>query len=489
MHSADDQTPVIVGVGLISQRVEHSLEAEEPIELMIRAAQRAGEDSGRPSILRDVERIYVPIGRWRYRNPAGLIAKALQAKQAATVSALVGVSQQSVITDACSRIAEGEISTALVAGGEAGYRLLRSRIEGTELHDRVSADLADVVWKPDRDIVPDFERESGLGSDAVGYYAILESAYRFARGISRSARDRSIAAQYHALSRIAAENPDAWDDEVTPVETILGGRKLADPYGKFHVANWSVDQGSALLLMSLGAARKAGVPPSKIVYAHSSAEANHMVNVSARAELERCPGAEASARAALDLAGCRSSELDWVELYSCFPVAMDVYAEALGLSPDAPRSFTGGMPFAGGPFNNFVLHATAQLIKRLRSRPDARGLVSTVSGVLTKQGFSIWGSAPNPNGYGSIDVTDQVRRSTKERPIATDYRGSGRIAGYTVMHDRTGPQVGVAVIDTDDSRRTVARTEDPAVMAAMAAEEWLRRRVYVDNLRFTVAAD
>jgi hypothetical protein len=57
------------------------------------------------------------------------------------------------------------------------------------------------------------------------------------------------------------------------------------------------------------------------------------------------------------------------------------------------------------------------------------------------------------------------------------------------MHDRTGPQVGVAVIDTDDSRRTVARTEDPAVMAAMAAEEWLRRRVYVDNLRFTVAAD
>ena len=484
--NVDERTPVIVGVGLVSQRTERSLDALEPIELMIRAAREAGEDSRQPSILEDIERIYVPIGRWRYRDPGGLITKAVGAQRATTVSALVGVSQQTVIADACARIVEGEISTALVAGGEAGYRLLRGRIEGTELHDRESADHADVVWKPEKEIVPEYERKSGLGDDAVGYYAILESAYRFARGISRDERERAVASAYHELSKVAADNPEGWENEPLSPEAILSARKLADPYGKYHVANWSVDQASALLLTSLGAATRAGIPASKLVFAHSSAEANHMLNVSARAALDRCPGAETAAQAALDAAGCTAAELDWVELYSCFPVAMDVYAEALGLSQDSPRSFTGGMPFAGGPFNNFVIHATAQLVKRLRSRRESRGLISTVSGVLTKQGFSVWGSAPNPSGYQSVDTTSETREATEERSVAPDYSGRGRIAGYTVMYDRKGPQAGVAVIDTEDSCRTVARNDEPKWMAEMVADEWVGRCVEVHAGRWTV---
>lgn len=483
----DERTPAVVGVGLVAQRIESSLEATEPIDLMIRASRAAGADAGQPSLLADLDRVYVPIGRWRYRDPGGLIAGAVGAKRATTVSALVGVSQQTVIADACSRIAAGEIETALVVGGEAGYRLLRSRIEGTELRDRESPDPSDVVWKPEKDIVPAFEREAGLGNDAVGYYAVLESAYRVSRGISRDERKREVAAQYHALSRVAAANPDGWDEEVVSLEAILEGRPLADPYGKFHVANWSVDQASALLITSAAAAKRAGVPASKLVFPQSSAEANYMVNITARAELERCPGAEVAARAALGAAQCRAADLDWVELYSCFPIAMDLYADALGLAPDAARSFTGGMPFAGGPFNNFVLHATAQLAKRLRERPGARGLVSTVSGILTKQGFAVWGTEPNPEGFGALDVTDETRRGFAERPVVSDYRGAGRIAGYTVMHDRKGPRTGVAVVDTDDSRRTVAGNDDPGLTAAMMAEEWVGRRVEVDAGRWTVA--
>lgn len=483
----DERTPVIAGVGLVSQRIESSLEAAEPIELMIEATRAAGEDAGRPRMLADLERIYVPIGRWRYRDPGGLIAEAVGANGATTVSAMVGVSQQTVIADACSRIADGEIQSALVAGGEAGYRLLRSRIEGSELRDRESPDPSDVVWKPEKEIIPAFEREAGLGNDAVGYYAVLESAYRVARRAPRGERERAVAAQYHELSRIAAANPDGWDDEVVSAEAILEGRRLADPYGKFHVANWSVDQASALLLMSVGAARRAGVPASKLVFAQSSAEANYMVNITSRAELDRCPGAEVAARAALGAAQCTAVDLDWVELYSCFPIAMDLYAEALGLDPDAARSFTGGMPFAGGPFNNFVLHATAQLVKRLRTRPGSRGLVSTVSGVLTKQGFAVWGREPNPEGFRAIDVSDETRRRFAELPVAIDYCGAGRIAGYTVMYDRSGPHTAVAVVDTDDSRRTIARCQDPELMTAMVQEEWVERRVEVASGQWTVA--
>ncbi len=481
------RTPVIAGVGLVTQRTENALEADEPIELMIRAAKIAAEDAGNPRILSNLERIYVPIGRWRYRDPGGLIATAVGAERAKTVSALVGVSQQTVIADACSRIADGEIECALVAGGEAGYRLLRARIDGVELRDRESAEPSDVVWKPDKEIVPAYEREAGLGNDAVGYYAVLESAYRVARGIPRDERANNVAAQYHELSRIAVANPDGWDDEVVSQQAILEGRPLADPYGKFHVANWSVDQASSLLLMSHAAAKRAGVPASDLAFAMSSAEANHMVNTSARAELDRCPGAEVAARAALEAAQCTAAELDWVELYSCFPVAMDLYAEALELPPGAARSFTGGMPFAGGPFNNFVIHATAQLAKRLRTRPGSRGLVSTVSGVLTKQGFAVWGRDPNPEGFRAQDVTGETRRRFAEIPVASDYSGPGRVAGCTVMHDRKGPTAGVVVVDTRDARRAVARNDDPDVMASMVAEEWVGRSVEVEAGRWTVA--
>lgn len=154
-----------------------------------------------------------------------------------------------------------------------------------------------------------------------------------------------------------------------------------------------------------------------------------MSNISSRGELDRCPGAEAAARAALDAASCTADALDFVELYSCFPIAMDLYAEALGLAPDATRSFTGGMPFAGGPFNNFVLHATAQLAKRLRGESGTRGLVSTVSGVLTKQGFAIWGSEANPQGFRAVDVTSEAQAQTLEQPVVVAYSGRGSHRG------------------------------------------------------------
>ena len=110
---------------------------------------------------------------------------------------------------------------------------------------------------------------------------------------------------------------------------------------------------------------------------------------------------------------------------------------------------------------------------------------STISGVLTKQGFSVWGRAPNPSGYQSVDTTAEARAGSEERTVAPDYSGRGKIAGYTVMYDRKGPQAGVAVIDTEDSRRTVARNDDPKWMAEMLADEWVGRRVEVNAGRWT----
>ncbi len=178
----DPNTPVLVGVGLIQQKEEDPRKAKEPVALMIDAAKAAGADAGPADLLTELENIYVPVGRWRYRNPGKLIAEGIGAQKVKSISALPGVSQQTIISDACTSIARAEISKAMVVGGEAGYRLLRAGIEGIDLEDTVSTDLADVVLKPHEEMQPDYEKDSGLGRMPVGYYAIIDNAFRHAPG-------------------------------------------------------------------------------------------------------------------------------------------------------------------------------------------------------------------------------------------------------------------------------------------------------------------
>ena len=98
----EDCTPVLVGVGVATQRVDEAAEALEPLDLMLEAVRRAGADAGGAHTLAAVQRIAVPKGRWRYRNPGRAIAQAIGAPGAATVLSTLGVLQQSLINDACA---------------------------------------------------------------------------------------------------------------------------------------------------------------------------------------------------------------------------------------------------------------------------------------------------------------------------------------------------------------------------------------------------
>jgi acetyl-CoA C-acetyltransferase len=486
----DTHTPVLVGVGLVSQREEDPLRAKEPITLMIDAAMSAAHDSGAQNALAQIERIYVPVGRWSYQNPGKLIGTAVGAADAVSISAYPGVSQQTIISDACSRIANGEIAKAMVIGGEAGYRLLRAKIEGIQLEDTESTDPADVVLTPSDEMAPDYEQRSGLGFMPVGYYAIMESAFRYAKGLDIATHRDRVAAMYSRFSEIASHNPHAWNREHIAAETIRDGSRrnamLAFPYTKLHNASWNVDQASALLLCSVEQAKKMNVPRSQWVFPQVFTESNHMMTVTARAELHKCPGAELAGRAAFEASNTSPEQLDFLELYSCFPLAVEVYASELGIPETMDWSFTGGMPFAGGPFNNFVLHSVGQIAEHIRRKPNSLGMVTTVSGYLTKQGFAIWGSNPNQNGYQFVDVTKTVAEVTKRRDVNPDYEGPARIAGYTVMYNRNEPQRGVAVVDLPDNLRSIAYTDDIKLMDAMEREEFCGTVVNVRDGRFTV---
>lgn len=482
-------TPVLVGVGIVSQREDDPTKALEPIDLMIAAARSAGEDCGAADILGSVDRILVPVGRWSYGNPGGMIGAAIGSPDATTLSAHAGISQQTILSDAASAISDGSISTALVVGGEAGYRIARAKAVGLDLVDRENTDTPDEVLTPDHSgILSKEESDAGLGFMAVGYYAILETAWRYASGMSLEEHRQHMASRYRRFSEIAAANPHGWDTETRTAKQIIDAPTLAYPYGKHHVSNWGVDQASALLMCSEAEAERRGVPREKWIYPQAFTEANHAVLVRDRGELHRCRGAEIAGQAALETAGCLPQDLDFIELYTCFPIAVETFAQALGLDPQGDMSFSGAMPFGGGPFNNFVLHCTAQLAEHLRNNPGSRGLISTVSGFLTKQGFAIWGTEPNPDGYKFVDVTERVEAATTVREFQSDYSGPATVAGYTVTHDRQSALKGVVVADLPDGGRTVASSDDPALLDRLETEEFCGQPITIADGHFTPAS-
>ena len=488
------RVPVLVGVGTATRREQDPLRALDPLALMTEAARSAGTDSGAPGLLSRLDRILVPRGRWLHDNPGRAIGAAIGAPGAGSVLSTVGVLQQTLFGAACAAIAAGEIRSALVAGGDAGFRLLRARLAGVELPALPEAEgEPDQLLAPKEELRHPAELRAGLRMP-VGLYATMETAFRARHGWSVPEHRDRIAALYARFSAVAAANPEAWTRDALDAAAIRNPSERnamqAFPYTKRLCSSWNVDQGAALLFCSEAEADAAGVPPDRRIYPWSSAESNHMVPVTARTELGSCPGARLAARAALEPWGIGPAAIDLVDLYSCFPVAVETYAEAVGLDPGRDLTVTGGMSYGGGPYNNYVLQSTARMARLLRAGQGRLGLVSTVSGVLTKQGFSLWSTErPGEGGFRWADVTAATAAAVAEKPVRSDYAGPGRIAGYTVLHEPGRPPSAIAVVDLEDGARALASSGDPAVIAAFEGDrEFVGVALEVENERFRLAA-
>jgi acetyl-CoA C-acetyltransferase len=482
--SRPDRTPVLVGLGTATRREEDWRRALEPMDLMLEAVAAAGADTGAPAALRGTQWIAVPRGRWRYANPAGEIARAIGAEDAHEVLSTVGVLQQTLIAEACARIAAGDAHTTLVAGADAGYRLLRAQIAGGKAPERVQDDAPDELLAPKEELRHPVEKRAGLVMP-VGLYATLESAWRASNGWSVAGHRDRVAALWAGLAAVTEDNPHAWTRRAVPAAGIREGGPRnpmqAFPYTRFHCSTWNVDQAGALLFCSAARAAELGIPRERWVYPVASAESNHMVAVAARARLDACPGARLAGRAALDAAGWRADEVDLVDLYSCFPFAVQVYAHELGLGTDRPLTVTGGMPFAGGPYNNYVLQSTARAAELLRAGQGRTALVSCVSGIVTKQAFGLWSTEAPREGFASVDVSDATARETAVREVVDGYSGRGRVAGFTVVHGRGVAPRGLALVDTPSGARALATTEAPALVERMQQEEWVGRELTIER--------
>jgi acetyl-CoA C-acetyltransferase len=469
----------IIGAGAITQR-DDDPESLDELNLMAAAVRAAERDADR-SLASDVDVIMVPQGSWPHANPAGALGALVGADHARTVLAQIGVLQSTMVGRAVELVASGSARSVLVAGGEARSRQRRAAL-GAGASIARDADgtwpAPDETWSPSADILSPVEIERGLVVPAA-QYALLDSAMRIAAGQSLGEHRRDVARLWARSSEIAADNPLAWSRQPRSVEDIdlpsATNRPMAYPYNKWHCSQWNVDQAAALFIGSL--------PDGSGVHIRSVTESNVMVPVVERDRLDQSPGfaaawAEASAGSGLDI-----DEIDLIELYSCFPAAVRIQAAELAVPSGRDVTVTGGMTFGGGPLNNFVLQALAAVSAAIRAGRGRTALVTSVSGMLTKQGCVVLADHAGPAAR-LIDVSDQVTPS--RRVVSDAVRGPATVVSYTVAYEQLAATSVTAIVEDDAGQRTVAVSHDADLAARVVIEELGGATVSVTGDAFTV---
>ena len=483
----DPRTPVLIGAGQLSQRVDQGEPPLEPVDLIVEALRRAAADSGTgTAALEGADAVHiVSLLSWRYRDPGALVAERLGAHPRDTsVSGMGGNSPQTLVNQTCIDIQEGAADLVLLGGAEAWRTRMAARKQGAELGWTTQGDDLASARRSTEDVAMSAPGEQAVGVVMpVQVYPLFEQAFRIKHG--RTVDEQLVAASelWARFSDVAATNPHAWIQQAMTPEAIrtpsADNRWIGFPYTKVMNSNNAVEQGAAVILCSAERATALGVPRDRWVFPHSGTDAHDHYFVSERDDLGASPAIRLAGRAALDLAGTAPGEVAHVDLYSCFPSAVQIAASELDFDIERQLTVTGGLSFAGGPWNNYVMHAIAAMVDVLRADPGSRGLVTANGGFITKHAFGVYSTEPPAAGFRHADLQDEVD-ALPSRELVEGYEGDITVEAWTVMHDRDGnPENGIAVGLVDDRRRAWATSTDPDVVKAMVAEELSGRRVQV----------
>jgi len=484
----DPRTPVVVGVGQTSQRVAPG-EASSPIDLLVESARTAERDAGRPLLARADVVAVVNIVSWPYPDPGAFLARKLGIEPAATmVTTVGGNSPQLLVDELAAAITRGDCDVALIGGAEAMHTRWRARRDPpVELRwdDGGDPPCARVVGD-DRPGTSPYE-EAHLAAAPAMVYPLFETALRAAAGESVEAHRVRVSELWARFSAVAAENPAAWTPRARTAEEIRtvgpDNRMIVAPYPKLMCSNIDVDQSAALILCSYEAATRAGVADDRMVFLHGAAEAHDHWFTTERASLTRSPAIAAVTRDALAAAGLGTGDLAYLDLYSCFPAAVQIARRELGLAADDPRplTVTGGLGFAGGPVNNYPTHAIARMVEALRADPGSFGLTTALGWYVTKHAAAVWSTVPPRHPFATRHPQAEVDAGPR-REVAGLIDGEAVIEATAVAHERDGePSVAIVSLLLDDGRRALANARDRDVLRSMTDEAWEGRRVAVGN--------
>lgn len=492
--SVDPRTPVLVGLGELIRRPAEldAGDLSEPADMMAEAVRLAAQDSGAPhdALLSKVGALAaVPPAAWPDGDPGQRVGVLLGIAPPTLRSSLQGGNgPQLLLNVLCARIARGELDAGVVCGAEALQSVVQAGKRGLDL-GWPAPDMerrADEVVEGER--APATERETAVGMQApIMAYPLIENALRHAAGRTVSEHLDLISGLWSRFSAVAAEQPCAWTPRFhTPEELATespSNRRVTFPYLKLHNSNIQVDQAAAVIVCSAAVAAELGVPRDRWVFSHAGAQAADEWMVSHRSELHRSPAIAACGRAAFGHAGIGPDDLAHVDLYSCFPSAVQLGADALGLPLDRQLTMTGGLTFFGGPGNDYATHGIVAVARALRAgEPGELGIATALGWYATKHALGVYGNAPPARPFAAFDADPQLPspRAVVEDPASV--AGAAATAETcTVVYEREGSgSYGILFALLADGRRALAQTRDAQTMAAMAGDGFLGARVTLD---------
>lgn len=488
-------TPVLVGVSQKTWKVNPQ-DLPTATGMLEHVARAALADAGaRPEDLDAVATIeftieapyFEPMGLPRPINPSRSLAKRLGRADVHTIQGLGpgGNSPQQILDEIAEKIANGERKLTVMAGAEflgSYWKLLQ-----------MGAEMA--AWKednppPDEQIGAYKKGESEIeGANGIerptNAYPLIENAIRHDRGASVAEHMMSMAKLMSPLTKVAAANPHAWFPVERSAEEIATpsarNRFIGHPYTKYMNAIMQVDQAAAIVLTSVENARTLGIPEDKWVYLHGCGDATDIWNMSERPELHRSPAIAGCWKRASKMAGITVDDLKYIDLYSCFPSAIEIACREIGIAEDDPRGLTvtGGLPYFGGPGNNYATHSIATMVEKLRADPGSFGLCTANGWYVTKHAAGIYSTKPFEGPWKREDPSvlqaeiDAIRRvEVAEKP-----EGSGTVETCTVIYGRDAPMMGIVIGRLEDGRRFIANTAtDEATIAQLQADDAIGRR-------------
>ena len=490
-----DNTPVIIGVGQVSERIgEADYRARSPMDLAGDALAAALADAGAkrklaPALdtiaaIRQFEisgtRYPAPFGH--ANNPPRAIGRRVGANPARAILEIVGgQGPQKLIGELAAEIAAGRSQMAAVVGSEAisTVRALTSRGATRDWSETRRGTLEDRGYGHEGVYDATLVRH-GAGTP-IASYALAENVRRERLGLTLDQYREKIGGLFSPFTKVAAANPHS----AAPVERSAAelatlderNRLVAEPYGRLVVSRDQVNQGAAIVLASVAEARRMGVPEERWVYIHSVADCAEPSLLS-RANLEQSPAAIAAISSALEVAGSSWKKLDFVDLYSCFAIPVFNLLDGFDLSLNDSRGWTltGGLPFFGGAGNNYAAHGIAEAVARCRAAPGSRALVGANGGIMSKYAAAVYST--EPADWSHSRWTSLPKREAGYR-VLDAYDGECLIDSFTIQPGKAGEVA--TIVGRDGNTRFVANSSDPGICAELRAGPAASRKARVEE--------
>jgi acetyl-CoA C-acetyltransferase len=483
MSTLDPRTPVIVGAAQLNDREYGS----EPIDLMTRSAEQALLDSGSASLRRRIDAVRVVWGVWPYADPGRLVADRLGAVAARSSLTTMGGNQvYDLVTDTALKIQAGGLDVAVLCGAETlrTRRSDRARGGSTEYLPEREGAAPDDVLGSDTPLTSHAERQFGLETVAR-FYAMAETALRHRLGEGLDRHRSRIAGLWARASEIAAGNPNAWIRSAVSAEQIatesVSNRPVASPYPKLMTSNLNVDQGGAVVMCSVATAETAGIARDRWVFPWAGVGAADHWYPTNRWAFDESPAMRISGRRTLELASVGVDDCGLLDLYSCFPVAVQVAQRELGIDPARDFTITGGLTFAAGPLNCYCLLPLTRAVTLLRQSPGERALLTGNGGSFTKHSSLVLAAEPSANGFRTGQVQAEVD-SLPSRPTPTQRATAASLETYTVTSDRDmQPETAIMAGLDDAGSRHFAKTTDPAMIHELLSNDCCGRPLGFDG--------